>query len=75
MILGGARDIQARITEALAVCSYQDVVSVPVRAHGQEPKMEALLYTKEGYSQPTIALLLGVTVKQVAALQRSMADK
>jgi len=37
--------------------------------------MEALLYTKEGYSQPTIALLLGVTVKQVAALQRSMADK
>lgn len=75
MILGGARDIQARISEALAVCSYQDVVSVPVRAHGQEPKMEALLYTKEGYSQPTIALLLGVTVKQVAALQRSMADK
>ena len=46
-----------------------------MRAHGQEPKMEALLYTKEGYSQPTIALLLGVTVKQVAALQRSMADK
>ena len=75
MILGGARDIHARISEALAVCSYQDVVSVPVRAHGQEPKMEALLYTKEGYSQPTIALLLGVTVKQVAALQRSMADK
>ena len=75
MILGGARDIQARIREALAVCSYQNVVSVPVRAHGQEPKMEALLYTKEGYSQPTIALLLGVTVKQVAALQRSMADK
>lgn len=75
MILGGARDIQARISEALAVCSYQNVVSVPVRAHGQEPKMEALLYTKEGYSQPTIALLLGVTVKQVAALQRSMADK
>lgn len=75
MILGGARDIQARISEALAFCSYQNVVSVPVRAHGQEPKMEALLYTKEGYSQPTIALLLGVTVKQVAALQRSMADK
>ena len=75
MILGGARDIQARITEALAVCGYQDVLYVPVRAHSQEPKMEALLYTKEGYSQPTIALLLGVTVKQVAALQRSMADK
>lgn len=75
MILGGARDIQARISEALAFCSYQNVVSVPVRAHSQEPKMEALLYTKEGYSQPTIALLLGVTVKQVAALQRSMADK
>ena len=75
MILGGARDIQARISEALAVCSYQNVVSVPVRAHGQEPKMEALLYTKEGYSQPTIALLLGVTVKGVSALQRSMADK
>lgn len=75
MILGGARDIQDRIREALAFCSYQDVLYVPVRAHSQEPKMEALLYTKEGYSQPTIALLLGVTVKQVAALQRSMADK
>ena len=75
MILGGARDIQDRIREALAFCSYRDVLYVPVRAHSQEPKMEALLYTKEGYSQPTIALLLGVTVKQVAALQRSMADK
>lgn len=71
MILGGARDIQARITEALAVCSYQNVVSVPVRAHGQEPKMEALLYTKEGYSQETIALLLGMTVKQVADIQKA----
>ena len=75
MILSGARNAEARMQSAVAVCSYRDVLAVSVRAHGQEPKMEALLYTKEGYSQPTIALLLGVPVKQVAALQRSMADK
>lgn len=75
MLLSGSRNLVARMQSAVAVCSYRDVLAIPVREHGQEPKMEALLYTKEGYSQPTIALLLGVTVKQVAALQRSMADK
>lgn len=29
------------------------------------------LYTKEGYSQETIALLLGMTVKQVADIQKA----
>lgn len=33
------------------------------------------VYTKEGYSQETIALLLGMTVKQVAEFQRAMANR
>lgn len=75
MLLSGSRNLVARMQSAVAVCSYRDVLAIPVREHGQDPKMEALLYTKEGYSQPTIALLLGVPVKQVAAVQRAAADK
>lgn len=54
--------------------SYSVIVSTPVFAAEFEDGdlvSSAQLYTKEGYSQETIALLLGMTVKQVADIQKS----
>lgn len=53
--------------------SYSVIVSTPVFAAEFEDGdlvSSAQLYTKEGYSQETIALLLGMTVKQVADIQK-----
>lgn len=54
--------------------SYSVIVSTPVFAVEFEDGdlvSSAQLYTKEGYSQETIALLLGMTVKQVADIQKA----
>lgn len=54
--------------------SYSVIVSTPVFAAEFEDgdlMSSAQLYTKEGYSQETIALLLGMTVKQVADIQKA----
>ena len=54
--------------------SYSVIVSTPVFAAEFEDGdlvSSAQLYTKEGYSQETIALLLGMTVKQVADIQKA----
>lgn len=54
--------------------SYSVIASTPVFAAEFEDGdlvSSAQLYTKEGYSQETIALLLGMTVKQVADIQKA----
>lgn len=54
--------------------SYSVIVSTPVFAAEFEDGdlvSSTQLYTKEGYSQETIALLLGMTVKQVADIQKA----
>lgn len=54
--------------------SYSVIASTPVFAAEFEDgdlASSAQLYTKEGYSQETIALLLGMTVKQVADIQKA----
>lgn len=54
--------------------SYSVIASTPVFAAEFEDGdlvSSAQLYTKEGYSQERIALLLGMTVKQVADIQKA----
>lgn len=54
--------------------SYSVIASTPVFAAEFEDGdlvSSTQLYTKEGYSQETIALLLGMTVKQVADIQKA----
>lgn len=85
LIVSGTRNSEALIRNAVAACTYQDVAAIPVCKHARNGKMrdlvfpteklEILLYTKEGYSQSTIALLLGIPVKQVAEFQRAMANR
>lgn len=85
LIVSGTRNSEALIRNAVAACTYQDVAAIPVCKHARNGKMrdlvfpteklEILLYTKEGYSQSTIALLLGIPVKQVAEFQQAMANR
>lgn len=56
------------------VIAYKDLVGSPLvhpQAQDRPFRESVLAYTKEGYSQETIALLLGMTVKQVADIQKA----